>query len=274
MTVFLVSYDTESPACLDATRQIVAVHQHYGIPATFFITGVTLEANRSEYRALLDDPLFEVASHTYSHRPILDQPYCGQGVTGDDLRQEIMAGKTIIEDVFERPCRGLRTGCGYADGYVGASEVLNLVDQAGYEYVSSQLLGPQSTLPAPLENQPFTYDDDGFPKLWEIPSHGWHDNILKGKFPAQRMLLWPPRNPDWIPDHPVVDPQEEAVINQRIIKQACDEDFPFVSLLWHPWSLGESDAEMITITSVLEYVREIGIATLHHADFLDTILRA
>ena len=176
--------------------------------------------------------------------------------------------------MFERPCRGLRTGCGYADGYRGESEVLNLVSQAGYDYVSTQLLGPQSTLPAPLGNQVFTYADDGFPNLWEIPAHGLHDNILKGKFSVQRMLLWPPLHPDWIPDHPIVDPQEEAIINQRIIKQACDENVPYVSLFWHPWSLGASDPDMTMIKAVFDYVQEVGIETMRHVDFLDNVLRA
>jgi peptidoglycan/xylan/chitin deacetylase (PgdA/CDA1 family) len=59
-TLYIAAYDTESPACLPACRKIVAVHQRLEMPATFFITGRTLEAHAAEYKGLLSDPLFEV----------------------------------------------------------------------------------------------------------------------------------------------------------------------------------------------------------------------
>jgi peptidoglycan/xylan/chitin deacetylase (PgdA/CDA1 family) len=68
MTRYIAAYDTESPDCLAASHTIVDVHRRYDMPATFFITGRVLEENPTEYRALLDDPLFEVASHTYLTR--------------------------------------------------------------------------------------------------------------------------------------------------------------------------------------------------------------
>ena len=61
------------------------------MPATFFIVGETLEKNPDEYRRLLDDPLFEAASHTYSHKLILYHGVWGPSAPEDEVREEITA---------------------------------------------------------------------------------------------------------------------------------------------------------------------------------------
>jgi len=155
LTLYIAAYDTESPNCLEACRKIVGVHRRYDMPATFFITGKTLEANPAEYRELLDDSLFEVASHTYSHKMLLDHPFCGPAVTKQQIRREIFLGKRSVERFFKRPCLGLRPGCGFTDGFKGAPNILQLIREAVFHCVSSMLWGPDFTMPAPL-NQPFT----------------------------------------------------------------------------------------------------------------------
>jgi peptidoglycan/xylan/chitin deacetylase (PgdA/CDA1 family) len=78
------------------------------MPATFFMLGKTLDADPAEYRKLLDHPLFEVATHTYSHQMLRDNDFCGSAVSLEERRTEIFRGKEAIERVFERPCIGLR----------------------------------------------------------------------------------------------------------------------------------------------------------------------
>ena len=171
-TRYIAAYDTESPACLAACRKIVEVHKRFEMPATFFIVGRTLDANPAEYRKLLDDPLFEIASHTYSHRMLRDNDFCGPAVSMDERRKEIFKGKETVERVFERPCIGLRPGCGFVNAFTGAPEVLELIKEAGFHYVSSLLWGPDYSMPA-LLREPFNYKAEGFPEIWEIPGHGW-----------------------------------------------------------------------------------------------------
>lgn len=87
MTRYLAAYDAEMsgvckprpdvPSCLEACRRIVEVHRRHGMPATFFIVGKVLEETPEEFHRLLDDPLFEVASHSWSHRVLMDHPMCG-----------------------------------------------------------------------------------------------------------------------------------------------------------------------------------------------------
>ena len=68
MTMYIAAYDVEADECLDGVRRIVEVHTKYEMPATFFIVARLLDKQGDEYRRLIgDNPLFEIASHTYTH---------------------------------------------------------------------------------------------------------------------------------------------------------------------------------------------------------------
>ncbi len=76
MTMLIAAYDTEhATECLPACHAITEVHRRMGIPATFFIVGKLLEEQGKEFHAALDDGLFEIGSHTYSHKMLRDQPF-------------------------------------------------------------------------------------------------------------------------------------------------------------------------------------------------------
>ena len=95
ITRYIASYDAESPPCLEACRQIVKLHRKHEMPGTFFIVGKTLEANPREYRELLgNDPLFEIASHTWSHRMLRDHPICGPAPSLEERHIEVARGRT------------------------------------------------------------------------------------------------------------------------------------------------------------------------------------
>ena len=267
MTNYIAAYDTESVNCLAACRRIVDVHHRYQMPATFFIVGKTLEANPAEYRAILDDPLFEIASHTYSHRMLRDHPFCGPAVPADKRRKEIFQGKAVVESVFERPCLGVRPGCSFDNGLRGAPDVLQLLKEAGLHYISSLAWGPDYSLPA-LLTEPFKYAEDGYPELWELPCHGWHENLLKdnNRWGPRRITLWPPAMPEAIPPGFLSTPEEEFAINRVFLEKAVAEDKPFVSLIWHPWSLNAFDPEMKMLELTFDHVRELGLRPCTYAD--------
>lgn len=263
MTRFIAAYDTENPGtCLAACSRIRDVHIQFGFPATFFIVGKRLEEEGSAYRSVLGDvPSFEIASHTYSHRMLRDHPFCGPAVSREERLQELQLGKTLVEQTFDRPCRGLRPGCGFAHGFRGDAWLLEAVANTGFQYVSSILWGPEMTLPALLE-PPSTYADDGFPELWELPGHGWHENLLKAhnlRRSMQRLLAWPPLWPEAIPRHPVKTPDEEFAIHRLFIDRAVELALPYVSLIWHPWSLGRFDPDMRMLELLFSHVQECGM---------------
>ncbi len=272
MTLYIAAYDTEQPACLAACRRIVDVHRQHEMPATFFITGKALEASGPEYRALLDDPLFEIASHTYSHKSLRDHPFCGPAVPLAEIAEELSLGKRWVEQVFERPCLGVRPGCGFEEGLRGAPEVLQAVDDAGFRYVSTVLWGRDYSLPAPL-NQPFRYSEDGFPDLWELPGHGWQENLLKdnNRWGPRRLSLWPPQMPEAIPSGFLQTPEEEFAVNRIFLDRAAAESLAFVSLIWHPWSLAEFDPDMEMLELTFRRVRALGLEAGTYADLLNAL---
>jgi peptidoglycan/xylan/chitin deacetylase (PgdA/CDA1 family) len=271
-TRYIAAYDTESPACLAACRKIVAVHKRFEMPATFFILGKILDADPAEYRRLLDDPLFEIASHTYSHQMLRDNEFCGSAVSMDARREEIFKGKQVVERVFERPCIGLRPGCGFDDAFRGAPAVLKLLQEAGFRYVSSLLWGPDYSLPA-LLSEPFDYTADGFPDIWELPGHGWHENLLKdhNRWGPRRLTLWPPPFPEAIPAAFCKTPNDEFQVNRVFLDKASETNKPFVSLIWHPWSLAKFDPDMKMLELTFTHVRRLGLKPCTYARLYEDI---
>jgi len=268
VTVFVPAYDVEKPgACLKACRRIVAVHRRRGVPGTFFVVGRLLETEGAAYRRLLGEAaLFEAASHTYSHRMLRDHPICGAAAPAGERRREIRLGKARVEETFERPCLGLRPGCGFDEGLCGAPDLVAEVAEAGYRYVSSRAWGPKCTLPAPLEAA-HTYAAEGRPDLWEFPGHGWHENVLKGHnaTPA-RLLLWPPLYPEQHLTGYVRTPEEEFAVHRFFLDRALADGLEYVSLIWHPWSLGRFDPEMRMLDLVFDHAERQGMGFARFED--------
>jgi peptidoglycan/xylan/chitin deacetylase (PgdA/CDA1 family) len=263
MTRYIAAYDTEKAGdCLATCKKLRAVHEQFDFPGTFFIVGKRLEEEGAEYRAVLGDvSSFEIASHTYSHIILRDHPFCGNTPDNATRQRELVLGKERIEQTFQRPCPGLRPGCGFFNALRGDPWLVETVASAGFGYVSSLLWGPETTVPALLE-KPFAYVDEGHTELWELPGHGWHENLLKAHnltVNVRRIVAWPSPFPEAVPLRPIHTPEEEFAINKLFIDRAIELDLPYISLIWHPWSLGRFDPEMRMLKLTFAYVRERGL---------------
>ncbi|MEX2569036.1 MAG: polysaccharide deacetylase family protein [Cyclobacteriaceae bacterium] len=260
LTTYIASYDTESQSCIDNLETIVNMHKKHNMPATFFIVSNILNTdNKSMVKELLDDPLFEIASHSFSHRVVLDHPVCGMA---KDPSKEIIESKKILEDIFGKEIIGFRTPCGYPEGLRGEIELLELVGKAGYQYISTMLWGPGFSLPADIVES-FSYEKEGFKEIWEIPGHGWHENVLKGHSKIHIPLaVWPTKWPEVaIPKQYLETPKEEFDINRYFIDTAIEKNIEHITFIWHPWSLGRFDKEMKMLDLTFTYINEIGIKT-------------
>ena len=270
MTHYIAAYDTESPACLEGVRRIVEIHERYQIPATFFFVAGLLDNQRNEYLSLLKDhPFFEIACHSYTHMPIVDAPRFCEAGPKERFPYEIVESKQRIEETFGCEVIGFRPPCSGPDGVLCAPEVLSLLQQAGYRYVSSFAWGPDCSLPAPLL-APFTYAPQGYPNLWEIPACGWHENLLKGNNGIGPILLcmFPPEMPETIPPGYVKTVEEEFAYNNKpFIDRALQDQMPLVSLIWHPWSLHRFDPDMRMLEMTFQYGQDKGIPFLTFQDF-------
>ena len=153
---YLASYDLESvESCVEAAKTIAEIHRRRSLPATFFVVGRCLEAHGGELRSILDDDLFDLQSHTYSHALLRRSAVHGEGVDAAAARHEILEGARLVREVLGRPCEGMRSPCGFDGGFGGQAHLLDACREAGLSYVSSDLRGPEDALPALLK-RPYT----------------------------------------------------------------------------------------------------------------------
>ena len=250
--VYLAGYDTEQPTCVDGVRALVAIHRKLRIPATFFIVGLVVEHNRDELKELLSDDLFEVASHSYSHCQLRTAPL---NVVRDEMRRT----QDLIHGVLGVRALGFRTPGGLENGYRDDPERLAIFAEMGFEYVSSQGWGPGKTMPAPII-APYSYAAEGFPKLLEIPFHGWHENLFTKVHPWQS------------PSQPLRPGAPETMEEWLApfladIKVTLSQELPFYGPTMHPWSLRRFDPECRQVDALLRAGREAGMEFMKFSEF-------
>ncbi len=241
----VVSYEGDRLSeCVAGIRAVAEAHLERGAPATFFIVARLLDAARRELVDILDHPIFEVASHSYTHPDIKDYLH-------DDhrLRHEIADSKKAIEDAFGRAVIGFTTPGGYEDGYIGQPKVPEILCEAGYRYLRSVGTGPHYSMPAPL-HQPFWYDAEGCAELLEIPTHAWHDNVLTGQ---HGLVAWPPTLP-W--DYPTRMPTDAQGVYEAYapgIDHAARAGLVAYVPTFHPWSIYRIDQRAAHIAMLLDH---------------------
>ena len=241
----VVSYEGDRLAeCLAGVRAVAEVHLERDAPATFFIVARLLDAARRELVEILDHPIFDIASHSYTHPDIKAHLH-------DDhrLRHEIADSKKAIEDAFGREVLGFTTPGGYEDGYIGEPRVLQILQGAGYGYLRSVGCGPHYSMPAPL-HQPFTYDAEGYGDLLEIPTHAWHDNVLTGQ---HGLVSWPPALPWAYPARMPTDAQGVYEAYAPGIEHAARAGLVAYVPTFHPWSIYRVDNRASHIGMLLDH---------------------
>ena len=152
MTKYIFHYDLESDTCVQASKKLAEIHRRHNLPATFFVLGKVIERWDKELKTIFgDDSLFDIQSHTYSHRMLKDSRMHGPGISLDELRKEISLGIKLVEEGLERPCIGVRSGCGFFNGLQRERERLGVIAECGVKYLSSDLRGPADSIPSGLQ---------------------------------------------------------------------------------------------------------------------------
>lgn len=99
-------------ALLDTLRQ-----RH--VPATLFLNSRWITANPATTRQLAADPLFEVANHGTSHKPLSIGGNTAYGIPGTtnagDVYDEIMANDGVLAGITGKRPRYFRPGTAYMD---------------------------------------------------------------------------------------------------------------------------------------------------------------
>ena len=209
MATLLIGYDTEAAAVgeglarfispgvpqyraalePDVTRRGVAIlsrlHEELEAPCTFFICGRTLLHALDALEPLAASPLFDLQQHTYSHVVFRDVRYTAAGAAGEAvipetphvaLREELGFTSDLIRRYLGRECVGVRTPFGHYRGLRGRPDLLAILDETGHRFVTSWGRNEDNANPTPWV-QPFTYEEEGYPGLLEIPFQFWLDGV-------------------------------------------------------------------------------------------------
>lgn len=233
---------------LEGVRAVASVHLERAAPATFFLVARMLDEAGPDLIRILDDPLFEVESHSYTHPNLIALDLRGDE---DALRYELVASKQRIEDAFGRPVTGLTAPGGYPRGFTGRPRILEIMWEAGYRYIRSVGAGPGGNMPAPL-HPPFWYAAEGYPEMLETPSHGWHDNILTGQPGAAH---WPPLLPWPYPETMPCDARGVYAAYAPGIEYCVSQDLLYYLPIFHPWSIHRIDSGAAQIGMLLDHAR-------------------
>jgi len=209
MGTILVGYDTETAAvgealslmtesqhfplyelaldpvtCGKALELLTEIHAEAGVPGTIFVCGRTLLQALEPVQEAHATGLFDVQQHTFSHVPFRDIVYSPEpGIVGTipaappvAMIEELTFTSRLLRDHVGVECVGLRTPFGYYRGLRDRPDLLEIIRSAGLRYITSWGRNEDNGNPTPWV-QPFTYDEEGFPDILELPFQFWLDVV-------------------------------------------------------------------------------------------------
>ncbi|MEZ4621637.1 MAG: polysaccharide deacetylase family protein [Caldilineaceae bacterium] len=228
-----------------ATAQ--ALHQRLTIPTTFFIVGQTLERCVPYFQAIKDDPLIDLQQHTYSHQ-LLKTVYIDdgksirvkRGIEPEETRLEVRKTTQLLKEYLDVDCIGLTGPWNYYRGLRDRPDLLQILHEEGIRFMRMDGRNAQDWHPVEMDLQPYWFDDLGFPDMFEMLIHGWHDCVIR-----QERFGWENLT-DWV----------DSV--KPYIDRAAAEDKVF-SLCQHDWSSTRADPTMSATEAIIRYGQEQGL---------------
>lgn len=271
MTMYLPSYDIESIRCLKGVREIALHHKAFNLPATFFIVGELLEneAWAEELVSYIDDPLFEIGNHTYSHL-LLKMGNQADDVFNSEFRKELEKTNYLISKYFKVDAIGFRSPMGFPNGLVGEKSLLEVLWKCGIRYICTKCLGKHYTVPAPFSDEFYYEEEDILHPILEIPAHGWHDNVLKGYNYCS--IMWPPVHGLEYPLTKPSTPDEEFSVWSQWMNYALGNDISYFAPVFHPWSVFRFNKKAETIKLILSFLKKNGIQVKTYGDYYRNII--
>ncbi|HNX69339.1 MAG TPA: polysaccharide deacetylase family protein [Candidatus Omnitrophota bacterium] len=142
--VITLGFDICAPAMKASELELIRFLQTENIPATFFVSGDWIDANREFLKKLAANPLFEIANHGLDQKPcsINGKSAGGRAGTGsvEEVFSEIEKNARKIESVTGVLPQYYRAGAEYYD-----EVAVRIIRALGYEAVGTGLRLPEGT---------------------------------------------------------------------------------------------------------------------------------
>ena len=199
----ILGYDVEtaSESTAGFLRGARALHERFSAPWTIYLTGQTLERRLRDVQEVASDPLLTIAQHTYSHillrsvhmRPGDGKPIHGeesefhkQGASLPQIRDELEKTQALMRDLLGLECRGLTGPWAYHQGLAPRPDILQVVYESGIRWVRTNGRDSRGCNPTPFSEQPFFYDEQGYPDILELGVQGYQDDFYWERFDDRR----------------------------------------------------------------------------------------
>ena len=257
MSALLIGYDVEhvqeAPKFLASA---LPLHKELDAPCTMFIVGCVLEANARKFEPLAQEPLFDLAQHTYSHmllkNVLMDDGKTVQlyrSGTPEQIDEEVGRANKLMLDILGVRCQGLCGPYCYYRGLGDRPDLLDILAKHGIRYLRTYARDYRDYQPTPIDVQGFWYDVQGHPEMLECMGHGWHDVYLRGDFGWEN-----------------VNAYVESVT--RDLEYAVAHDFVY-SLCVHDWSTILPDVEMSVMRRIIGAARSLGMEIISFREYYE-----
>jgi len=226
-------------------------HRELGVRGTLFVCGRTLLHSLPALQEAATDPLFEIQQHTYSH--VLFKPDAWEGgefkpAPPEALRHEVTATSSLLAEHLGVTCTGIRAPHGYYLGLADRPDLVELLADAGIEYVSSWGRNEHNANPTPFSTQPFWYVEQGQPDVLELPFQYWLDGT-------------------WFEANGKERGAEFLEILKAGVDEIADTDLVY-GACFHEWAMLRYDeAGTGWARGMMEYARERGVEVISYGDF-------
>jgi peptidoglycan/xylan/chitin deacetylase (PgdA/CDA1 family) len=195
--LFGVDVESCSESSAGYCRYATELFHDLQVPATWYVTGMTLEKYPREFQEVAKSSLIELESHTYSHMLLKTALYrsgAGPGEFGakevemvrggsiEQLQADLGRAQRVFQDVLGRTATALTGPWGYYRGLADRPDVLEVVYAHGFRILRTCARCEADSQPVPLEWRPFWYEAQGFPDVLECLIHDFQDDYLWREF--------------------------------------------------------------------------------------------
>jgi peptidoglycan/xylan/chitin deacetylase (PgdA/CDA1 family) len=245
----------EAESCGRALELLGRIHAEAGVPATLFVCGRTLVHALDAVKNAKATGLFDVQQHTFSHVPFKDIEYSPEpGLVARipasppaALLEEVAFTSSLIERHLGHEVVGIRTPFGYHRGLRDRPDLLEILRRTGIRYVTSWGRNEENLNPTPWV-QPFTYEEEGYPDLLEIPFQFWLDVV-------------------WFDAHGYDSGAAFLAALRGAVDEVAERDLVY-GACFHDWVMLAADEEQVGwLRGFLAYARERGVEVTTYTDY-------